>query len=118
MPSNLMVIMKAAGRSIGWNGGHSQYFNLIKGTQLNSPQDEIRLTLLDLIMPGVGGKKGLEDILAFDPSAKVAIASGFSLESTATEMLEMGARAFVSKPFELDKLLSTVRSLINHLDPA
>ena len=33
---------------------------------------------LDLIMPEMGGKQCLEEILKIDPSGKVIIASGFS----------------------------------------
>ena len=74
---------------------------------------EIDLVLLDLSMPGMGGHKCLEKILAVDPKAKVIIASGYSAKGSAAECLEMGALDFISKPFSRFDLLAVVREALD-----
>ena len=41
------------------------------------PQEPIDLTILDLGMPGIGGNRCLQELLAFNPFAKILIASGY-----------------------------------------
>ena len=69
--------------------------------------------ILDLIMPEMGGDKCLEEILAIDPDAKIVISSGAVVEGKKKEILEPGARGFVSKPFRLMDMLKTVREVLD-----
>lgn len=75
--------------------------------------ESIDLTLLDLNMPGMGGHKCLQEILKLDPSAKVIIASGYSPNGQAKETMSSGARAFIGKPYQLNKLVGTVRKVLD-----
>jgi len=76
-------------------------------------RQDISLVILDLIMPGMGGKKCLEEILKLDPQAKVLIASGYSLNGPTKEALESGVRAFVRKPYEVKQMLEEVRKVLD-----
>jgi two-component system cell cycle sensor histidine kinase/response regulator CckA len=42
--------------------------------------ETVALIILDLIMPGMGGKQCLNEILRSNPQAKVVIASGYAME--------------------------------------
>ncbi len=75
--------------------------------------DEISLIVLDLIMPEMGGKQCLEEILKIDPSGKVIIASGFSANGPTKDALEAGAKGFVSKPYDIRQLLEVIREVLN-----
>jgi len=75
--------------------------------------DDISLVILDLIMPGVGGNKCLEEILKINPEAKVVIASGYSPKGHAKDALESGARNFIRKPYELKQMLQVVREVMD-----
>ena len=75
--------------------------------------EHISLVILDLIMPGMGGKKCLDLILKENPSARVIIASGYSVEASIKDELELKTRGFVSKPFELNQILSAVRKSLD-----
>ena len=75
--------------------------------------ERISLVILDLIMPEMGGDKCLEEILAIDPDAKIVISSGAVVEGKKKEILEPGARGFVSKPFRLMDMLKTVREVLD-----
>ena len=74
---------------------------------------EIDLVILDLGMPGMGGEKCLEELLRLDPQARVMIASGYNLDAQAGDVLQAGARDFVSKPYRLDELVRRVRKLLD-----
>ncbi len=74
---------------------------------------EIDLVVLDLIMPGMGGKKCLEGLLQINPDVKVVIASGYSPEGSHETFLERGAKNFVSKPFNMKEMLQVVRKVLD-----
>ena len=74
---------------------------------------QISLVILDLIMPGIGGKSCLEQLIKDDPSARVIIATGLSVDGSAKKELESKAKGFVGKPFELNQLLIVVREALD-----
>ena len=74
---------------------------------------DIRLVILDLIMPVMGGKSCLEALLRLDPRVKVLVASGYSVDGRLHETLRSGARGFISKPYELRDLLKRVRDILD-----
>jgi CheY-like chemotaxis protein len=73
----------------------------------------IDLVVLDLGMPGMGGKRCLQEILSLNPRAKVLITSGYSIVGLTDELLSLGARGFVPKPFRRQDLLATIRNLLD-----
>jgi CheY-like chemotaxis protein len=77
----------------------------------------ISIVILDLVMPGIGGKSCLEQILREDPLARVIIASGYSVDGSTKKELESKTKGFVSKPFELYKLLNIVRKTLDEKAP-
>lgn len=77
------------------------------------PGGEIDLIILDLGMPGMGGRECLKGLLELDPSVKVIVASGYSNDATVNHVLEAGASGFVAKPYRLDRMLATVRKALD-----
>ncbi len=75
-------------------------------------RESISLVILDLVMPEMGGRKCLGEILKMDPLARVLIASGYSANGPAKDALESGAAGFISKPFDLKRLLVAVRKAL------
>ena len=73
----------------------------------------IDLIILDLIMPGMGGKRCLEELLKMDPDVKILVASGYSPDGSTSYSLNAGAKGFVSKPYEVKQLLNTVREVLD-----
>jgi CheY-like chemotaxis protein len=78
-----------------------------------SEQEQIDLVLLDLVMPGMGGKKCLEALLRINPAVKVIIASGYSESEHRADLIRFGAKGFVGKPYTASTLLSTVREVLD-----
>ena len=76
-------------------------------------QEKIDLVILDLIMPGMGGKHCLVELLKINLEAKVAIASGYSPDGPTKEILRNGAKGFISKPYDLRQMLQVVREVLD-----
>jgi PAS domain S-box-containing protein len=74
---------------------------------------EIDLVILDLNMPGMGGRACLEALIEVDPGIRVLVASGYSAGGTEESVLEAGAVGFVGKPFRLQDLLRRVRQALD-----
>jgi CheY-like chemotaxis protein len=72
----------------------------------------IDLVILDLGMPGMGGKRCLAGLLALDGRAKVIIASGYSANGPVKEALEAGASGYLAKPYRLADLLTAIRDVL------
>jgi nitrogen-specific signal transduction histidine kinase/CheY-like chemotaxis protein len=75
--------------------------------------NRIDLVILDLIMPGMGGSKCLEELLRIDPQAQILIASGYSPDATTKGNLQSGAVDFISKPYDTKQLLALVRKILD-----
>jgi DNA-binding NtrC family response regulator len=74
---------------------------------------EISLVILDLNMPGMGGKRCLEEILGIDPLAKVIVASGYSPNGLTLDEKGNGARGFVRKPYDAKDILTAIRKVLD-----
>lgn len=74
---------------------------------------KIDLVILDLIMPGMGGKLCLLELLKINLEAKVAIASGYSPDGPTREILKNGAKGFISKPYDLRQMLKVIREVLD-----
>ena len=75
--------------------------------------DRIQLVILDLIMPGIGGMECLQIILELNPQAKVIISSGYSVAGQFERISEIGAKAFIHKPYDIQEMLKTVREVLD-----
>ena len=76
-------------------------------------KDEINLVILDMIMPMMGGKECLQELLKIDPYVKVLFASGYASGGRPRDATENGAKGFVSKPFNVQQLTRAVREAID-----
>ena len=76
-------------------------------------REQISLVLLDLIMPSMGGKDCLNELIKIDPAVKVLIASGYAADETTRECIKLGAKGFVAKPYRFKDLLQQVREALN-----
>ena len=80
----------------------------VKQYQLHHPD----AVLLDITMPEMDGLTALKEIRKLDPNAKVAMVTAMGQQSTVMEALKAGARDFVLKPFQSDRVLATVKKLV------
>jgi PAS domain S-box-containing protein len=78
---------------------------------------DIKLVILDLIMPGMGGLQCLEEILRINPRATILISSGAQVDKTTRDFLELRTSGFLSKPFDAKELLRSVRRVLDKAGP-
>ena len=72
-------------------------------------QVPIDLVTLDLKMPGLPGTKVLEKMKERDPDIEAIIITGYGSMDTAIEGLRLGAFDYISKPFDVNHILTLVR---------
>ena len=69
------------------------------------------LIVLDMIMdPGIDGLETYQRVLAINPKQKAIIVSGFSETNRVKKALELGAGAYVRKPYILEKIGMAIRN--------
>ena len=76
-----------------------------------SHQGPIHVLITDMVMPGLGGLELAKFALELWPRLAVVIMSGYTDRVLDSEAIGIGAR-FLQKPFSLDALARTVRSLL------
>lgn len=72
-------------------------------------QYPVDLVTLDLKMPGFTGINVLEKVKQHDPDIEAIIITGYGSLDTAIEGLRLGAFDYISKPFDVNHILSLVR---------
>jgi two-component system, cell cycle sensor histidine kinase and response regulator CckA len=70
------------------------------------------LVILDMVMPDMGGRECLARLLEADADIKVLVATGFTVDDSALELLKEGALEILEKPFELKILTEKVQNLL------
>ena len=73
------------------------------------------VVLTDIAMPGLSGEEVLKRVQVQHPHTPVIVISGNSDKDTAKNLLNMGAFAYISKPFKLEDVESAVvRAIARH----
>ncbi|HPV50259.1 MAG TPA: response regulator, partial [Smithellaceae bacterium] len=85
-----------------------------KGIEIfQNSKEIINLVVLDMIMPGISGKEAFDILRQADPSVKVLLSSGFSVDSQAKDIMAAGCRGFIQKPFTMAQLSQKVRQILD-----
>ena len=70
------------------------------------------LVLMDITMPEKDGIQALKDIKANDSSAKVIMCSAMGQQAMVTEAIQSGAKDFIVKPFQADRVIEAVKKVV------
>ncbi len=65
---------------------------------------EVDLILLDMIMPGMGGKEAFLAMKKINPAIKAFLISGYSLSDETRHLLDEGVLGFIQKPYSVGEL--------------
>ena len=76
-------------------------------------RDKVDMVILDMIMPEMGGGETYDRLKAINPTIKVLLSSGYSINEKADAILKQGCNGFIQKPFDLRKLSRKIRSVLN-----
>ena len=96
-------------------GGHEVVGEAANGAEAVTRFQELRpdVMTLDITMPEKDGLTALREIIAVDPGAKVVMCSALGQESKVLESIKLGAKDFVVKPFQADRVLGAVEKALS-----
>lgn len=70
------------------------------------------LVIMDITMPEMNGIEALKAIKAAKPSAKVIMCSAMGQQAMVIEAIQSGAKDFIVKPFQADRVCEAVRKVL------
>ena len=70
------------------------------------------LVLLDITMPEMDGIDALKKIMLEDKDAKVIMCSALGQSSMVIESIQAGAKDYIVKPFQADRVIDSVKKFI------
>lgn len=76
-------------------------------------QEDIRLVILDLSMPGLSGEETFAQLKKINPDARVLISSGYSQNEVSLRFANQEGLGFLQKPYKLAILIETVREFFS-----
>ena len=68
------------------------------------------LVTMDITMEEKNGLEATQEILQFDPAAKIIVVTALGQEKLLNACLSTGARDFIVKPFTRERILSAIRN--------
>lgn len=75
---------------------------------------DVDLIILDIMLPGMSGYAVCESLRQQGSDVPILILSARTLSEDRTRGFDVGANQYLSKPFDLDELLSRVKNLLTH----
>ncbi len=70
------------------------------------------LVIMDITMPEVDGIQAVKEIKQIDPNAKVVMCSAMGQQAMVIESIQAGAKDFIVKPFQADRVLEAVKKVL------
>ena len=70
------------------------------------------LVLMDITMPEMDGIQALKKIKESDPKAMVIMCSAMGQQAMVIESIQSGAKDFIVKPFQADRVLEAVQKVV------
>lgn len=70
------------------------------------------LVLMDITMPEMDGIQALKGIRSNDPNATVIMCSAMGQQAMVIEAIQSGAKDFIVKPFQAERVLEAVKKVI------
>jgi len=70
------------------------------------------LVVMDITMPEVDGIQAVKEILKINSSAKIVMCSAMGQQAMVIEAIQAGAKDFIVKPFQSDRVLEAVKKVL------
>lgn len=75
-------------------------------------QAEIKAVLLDMAMPVMSGREAFVEMKKINPEVKVLLASGFRQDERVEEILGLGVKDFLQKPYTISRLALAMQKVM------
>lgn len=70
------------------------------------------LVTMDVTMPEMSGIEGVKAIRSIDPNANIIMCSAMGQQSMVMEAIQAGAKDFIVKPFQQDRILQAMERVL------
>ncbi|GFP25892.1 two-component system, chemotaxis family, chemotaxis protein CheY [Candidatus Hakubella thermalkaliphila] len=70
------------------------------------------LVIMDITMPRMDGITAIKKIIEADPEAKIVVCSAMGQKALVIEALSAGAKDFIVKPFQAERIINAVQKVI------
>ena len=70
------------------------------------------LVTMDITMPNMDGITAIKKIMESDPSAKIVVVSAMGQKALVIEALNSGAKDFIVKPFQPDRIVEALQKVV------
>ena len=119
MAKNILIVDDAAFmrmmiKDILTKNGYNVAGEAENGAKAMEKYNELKpdLVLMDITMPEVDGIQALKNIKASDPNAKIIMCTAMGQQAMVIEAIQSGAKDFIVKPFQADRVLEAVKKVI------
>lgn len=109
------AFMRMTIRQMLEKGGHETIGEAENGVEAVKKFIELKpeVVLLDITMPEMNGVEALKRIKELDPKARVIICSAMGQQAMVANAIQYGAKDFIVKPFEEDRLIASVNKIMS-----
>ncbi|MEZ0537777.1 response regulator [Caldicellulosiruptoraceae bacterium PP1] len=70
------------------------------------------LVMMDITMPEMDGIQAVKEIKKIDPQAKIIMCSAMGQQAMVIESIQAGARDFIVKPFQADRIIEAIKKVL------
>ena len=119
MAKNILIVDDAAFmrmmiKDILTKNGYNVAGEAENGKQAVDKYNEIKpdLVLMDITMPEMDGIQALKAIKGADPNATIIMCSAMGQQAMVIEAIQSGAKDFIVKPFQADRVLEALKKVI------
>lgn len=71
------------------------------------------LVTMDITMPEMDGIQAVKAIRSHDPNANIIMCSAMGQQAMVMEAIQAGAKDFIVKPFQQDRILQAIERVLN-----
>ena len=119
MAKNILIVDDAAFmrmmiKDILTKNGYNVVGEADNGAKAVEKYNELKpdLVLMDITMPEMDGIQALKAIKGADGGAKVIMCSAMGQQAMVVESIQAGARDFIVKPFQRDRVIEAIKKVI------
>ena len=119
MAKNILIVDDAAFmrmmiKDILTKNGYNVAGEAENGAKAFDKYNELKpdLVLMDITMPEMDGIAALKKIKGADPAAQIIMCSAMGQQAMVIESIQAGAKDFIVKPFQPDRVLEAVRKVV------
>lgn len=75
-------------------------------------KDDVKLILMDMMMPVMNGQESIKAIREINPDVKIIAVSGLADRENFDDVTDVDIQTFLPKPYTVEKLLKTIRDIL------